>query len=174
MRSRACQQGVRAAALAATVLFSASPVLAASVTANFPVQASVLRNCTVTAVGINFGAYDPVVANATVDKTGAGTITVVCAKGTSGVTIAMDTGANGTKATGTTRAMSDGGGSFLSYELYQNVGLTTTWGTGASALTVVGAINKTGRTFDVFGKVPAGQDVSAGAYNDTVVATVNF
>jgi spore coat protein U-like protein len=68
-----------------------------------------------------------------------------------------------------------GGTDFLTYELYQNTGRTTVWGTGAAAgLTIAVAPSRAARTFTVFGRVAAGQDVAAASYNDTVVATINF
>ena len=36
------------------------------------------------------------------------------------------------------------------------------------------APSKAVRTYDIFGRVPAGQDVPSGGYTDVVVATVNF
>jgi spore coat protein U-like protein len=36
------------------------------------------------------------------------------------------------------------------------------------------APSRAARTFTVFGRVAAGQDVAAASYNDTVVATINF
>jgi spore coat protein U-like protein len=68
-----------------------------------------------------------------------------------------------------------GGADFLTYELYQDTTHTTVWGTGAAAgLTIVAAPSKAPRTFTVYGRVAAGQDVAAASYTDTVVATINF
>jgi outer membrane usher protein len=68
-----------------------------------------------------------------------------------------------------------GGGDFLTYELYQTTARTTVWGSGAAAgLTIPVAPSKAARTFTVYGRVAAGQDVGAASYNDTVVATINF
>ena len=77
-------------------------------------------------------------------------------------------------SSGTTRRMA-GGTDFLSYELYQDSSRSTVWGSGVAAgETIVTAPSKAARTFTVYGRVPAGQDVAAGSYNDTVVATINF
>jgi spore coat protein U-like protein len=71
--------------------------------------------------------------------------------------------------------MSDGSGNFLTYELYQEVGRVTVWGTaGGALLSPSAAPSKAARDFTVYGRVTAGQDATAGSYTDTVVATVNF
>jgi spore coat protein U domain-containing protein, fimbrial subunit CupE1/2/3/6 len=97
-------------------------------------------------------------------------VVVTCTKG-AGTRIDLGLGAN---ASGTIRRMT-GGSDFLSYELYQNTTRTTVWGAGAAAgQTIAAAPNKNPRTFTVYGRVAAGQDVTAASYNDTVVATINF
>ena len=68
-----------------------------------------------------------------------------------------------------------GGTDLLTYELYTDSGRSTVWGSGAGAgQTIATAPNKNPRTFTVYGRVPAGQDVGAASYADTVVATINF
>ena len=44
----------------------------------------------------------------------------------------------------------------------------------AAGQTIAAAPSKAARTFTVYGRVAAGQDVAAASYNDTVVATINF
>jgi spore coat protein U-like protein len=152
------------------VLALATPALAQTATATLSVSATVAKNCSIATTAVAFGNYDPVVANATSPLDGTGTVVVTCTKG-AGTRIDLGLGAN---ASGTTRRMS-GGTDFLSYELYQNSSRSTVWGSGVAAgETVVTAPSKAARTFTVYGRVPAGQDVAAGPYNDTVVATINF
>ena len=59
------------------VLLATVPAFAGSATSNFSVTASVASNCTISTTSIAFGAYDPIVANATtpLDTTGSVTIT---------------------------------------------------------------------------------------------------
>ena len=152
------------------VVGMAAPALAQTATANLAVSATVAKNCSITTTAVAFGSYDPVVANATTNLDGTGTVVVACTKG-AGTRIDLGLGSN---AQGTTRRMS-GGTDFLTYELYQNTGRTTVWGSGAAAgQPIAAAPSKAARTFTVYGRVPAGQDVAAGSYNDTVVATINF
>lgn len=99
-----------------------------------------------------------------------GSLTVACTKGAV-TTIGLNLGAN---ASGSTRRMT-GAGDYLTYELYKDSARTLVWGNSGGDLLDTGtAPSKAPRTFTVYGRVPAGQDVPAGAYVDTVTATVNF
>lgn len=152
----------------------AAPALAGSATSSFTVSATVSANCTISTTALSFGAYDPIATNASTPLDATGTVTITCTKGAT-TTIGLDVGSNGAAASGTTRAMKSGS-DVLSYEIYQNAGRTTLWGnSGGDLFTPAAAPSKAPRTFSTFGRVPAGQDVPAGAsYTDTVTATVNF
>ena len=59
--------------------------------------------------------------------------------------------------------------------MYKDSARTAVWGDAGGALYSAGAApSKAPRAFTVYGRVPAGQDVPAGSYSDTIVATVNF
>ncbi len=164
--------GMLAASL--IVFLAAAPAFAGSATSSFSVSASVSNNCTISTAAISFGAYDPIVANATTPLDATGTVTITCTKGAA-TTIGLNAGNNSASASGTTRAMKSGS-DYLSYEIYQNAGHTTLWGnSGADLFTPAAAPDKNARTFTTYGRVPAAQDVPASAsYTDTVTATVNF
>jgi len=148
-----------------------STASAATATANLGVSATVTNNCTISTGALGFGSYDPVVANASTNLDGTGTVTIACTKGAT-ATIGLGLGSN---ASGSVRRMKDAGTEYLTYELYQDAGRTTVWGNaGAGLLSPVAAPSKTARNFTVYGRVTANQDVPAGSFNDTVVATVNF
>lgn len=134
-----------------------------------PVATTVIANCSINTNPLAFGSYDPVVVHATSPLDAAGGVSITCTKGAT-TPIAMDLGLN---PSGSTRRMVSGG-DYLTYELYQDSGRTTVWGTGGSSFTPPVAPSKAARLFPVYGRVPAGQDVRAGAYSDTVTATVNF
>jgi spore coat protein U-like protein len=166
----------------ATMLASA-PAHAGSAPANLAVTASVTANCTISTTAVAFGAYDPVVANASTALNGNGSVNIACTKG-SAPSITMDLGAN---AAGSQRNMliTGGGSDVLAYQLYQPPNTTpgtactfpgsTVWGTsGAQTFTPTAPSSKAGRTYNVCGTVAAGLDVSVGSYQDTIVATVNF
>jgi len=159
-----------ALAAGALVLGATAPALAQTATANLLVTATVTKNCSITTTPVAFGSYDPIVANAASPLDGTGTVVVTCTKG-AGTRIDLGLGSN---ATGSTRRML-GGTDLLTYELYTDTGRSTVWGSGAGAgQSIPAAPNKNPRTFTVYGRVAAGQDVGAASYSDTVVATINF
>lgn len=157
-----------AAVVAAVASYSQQRAEAAFATpVNVAVSASVAANCVLTAGSIAFGAYDPLVANDTADLDQSGTFTIRCVKG-----VAANVGLGDGLYVG--RRMSNGGTERLDYELYQNAGRTTVWtDTGAGRLTYTAA-NKSASTLTIYGRVAAGQDVAAGSYVDTVVASAEF
>ncbi len=167
---RARHLAVLAAVVGAAIIGQVS-ASGASATANLSISATVVSNCTISTLALNFGAYDPVGTNAAANLDGTGTVSVACTKGST-ATVGLGLGSN---ASGSTRQMSSGSGSFLTYELYQDAGYSTVWGNaGTGLLSPAAAPSKALRNFTVYGRVPGNQDVPAGAYTDTVVATVNF
>jgi spore coat protein U-like protein len=143
---------------------------AATATANLGVSATVTNNCTISTVALAFGSYDPVSANAAANLDGTGTVVVACTKGAT-ATIGLGNGDNYSSG----RRMDDGSSNFLSYELYHEAARTTVWTDTVGGLLSTGvAPSKAARNFTVYGRVTSNQDVEAGNYSDTVVASVNF
>jgi spore coat protein U domain-containing protein, fimbrial subunit CupE1/2/3/6 len=139
--------------------------------ASLTVTATVSKNCTISTAPVNFGAYDPIAANATAPLDGVGTVTVTCTKGAV-AKVALSVGAN---AQGTTRRMSQGAAAYLTYELYKENSHSTVWGdTLDTALEIPAAPNRNPRDYTVYGRVAQAQDATVGSYTDTVLATVNF
>lgn len=165
----------------AVVILAAPAVFAATATSTNVdnVTATVANNCTISNFAITFGAYDPVVANAATPLDAQANVNVFCTKGATPTSITMGTGTYG--AAGVGRFMTNGTDN-LAYEVYLNSTRTTVWNTtnvvtpNAStskntALTQGGAANN---PIVAYGRVAAGQDVSAGNYKGTIQATVNF
>jgi spore coat protein U-like protein len=152
-----------------------SGAVAATATTSFSVTANVISSCTIAAANLAFGNYDPVVANAASPLNVSSTVTVACTKGDV-VTVGLNAGLHGPQATGTTRAMSSGGAtpSYLSYEIYQNAGMTTVWGNAGGALYTYTSLGKAPAAIPTFGRVPAGEDQPIASYTDTITATVTF
>jgi spore coat protein U-like protein len=129
--------------------------------------------CTVSTTGVAFGAYNP--QSATADDSG-GTINVDCHPSDHSVEVEIGAGLSGSFAT---RRMSSGADT-LNYNLYTNAGRTLVWGdgTGGSITQTLtgGSVSGGTRRFSatVYGRIPALQNVSAGAYNDTLILTVTF
>jgi spore coat protein U-like protein len=163
------------AGMAALAMAAVSSTDAATATQNLAVTASVSANCTIATAPVAFGAYDPVTANAATALNGTGTVSVTCTSGAS-TTVTLGQGANaggGSTAAAPARRLKDGGTDFLTYSLYSDTGRTTVWGdTAGTGVAHTGTGTLTALT--VYGAVTAGQNVPAGNYSDTVVATVTF
>lgn len=167
------------AALFTSVLAVALAADAAAQSAGVGVRTTVTRNCRVSTTPVDFGSYDPIVAHRTTAATATGTVTVACTRGIAPrITLSP-----GQYNAGTTRRMANGT-QRLAYELYKPP--STAPGTACGALTAVWRTSSTQslvgpaapssapRTWNVCGRIAPGQDVTAGSYADTVVATVIF
>jgi len=162
-------------------LLVAAPAFAATAFVNVGVSANIAANCTITSAPVAFGAYDPIVTNASTPLDGSGSVTITCTKGaTTFVSLGL-----GIQPSVSQRRMTDGVPNYMNYELYQPPNTTpgaacsytspTVWGTaGANLFTPAAAPSKAARTYNICGQVAAGQDLPAGTFTDTVVATVNF
>lgn len=153
----------------AVLALVATPTFAAT-TSNIDVTATVSKKCDITASPMSFGDVDAFGASAT---TTTSTVSVTCTAGTS-YTVALSKGAySANAAAGMTRAMSDGNGHYLSYDLFTTNGHVDVFDV-SSSLTGNGAA----QALVIFGRVPPQVPfVGAGVptqYADTVVASVVF
>ena len=163
------------AAAAILAVCYGAPASSATATTSLAVTATVAASCTIAATPLDFGGYDPIVAHAAAPLDGTGTVAVTCTTG-SAATITLGQGANpdgGSSDTVPLRRMTDGAAHYLSYSLYQDGSRSTIWGnTAGTGLVVTGTGLADSRT--VYGRLSAGQNVPAGSYSDTVIATVTF
>jgi spore coat protein U-like protein len=150
-------------------------VFAGSATSAFRVTATVDPTCTIQTTPATFGHYNPITTHATAPLEITSSVTITCSRGMA-TTIGLDRGLHADYAQDTTRAMKHVvRDEYLRYELYQDPIRTTLWGTSGAHLVVPPVAEDTKpRTYLIFGRVPAGQDVSLGDYHDTIVAVVNF
>jgi spore coat protein U-like protein len=162
-----------AGAFAASAAHAAPPNPA---TANLQVQANVVEICKVAvSADVNFGDVDDPEAN----DDASGTVSWRCSPGTNGA-IALDAGANeATSNDVTTRRMSDGGGNFVSYQLYTDNSYGTIWGdgnNGSSTQAVLGTGISNSAELTVYGRIPANAaaDQPTGLYQDTVQVSLSF
>jgi len=126
-------------------------------------------NCSVSTTSVVFGSYN-VFSSAPVDSTG--TVSYNC-NGNVLVSIAMTRGQSVTflprqLVNGTER---------LAYNLFRDAARTMVWGDstgGTSTHTEMSPLKKEDVTLTVYGRIPPGQDVSAGTYTDTVTVVMNF
>jgi spore coat protein U-like protein len=145
------------ASLAALVVLSAS-------------EAHAAPSCTISATSVNFGSYNVFTGSST-DSTGS--VTINCNGSAHNIIVTLSQGAS---STFNPRTMLKGGET-LTYNLYRDAARTTIWGDGTggtSTYTNANPPNNSDVNLTVYGRVPAGQDVSAGTYSDTVAAVINF
>jgi spore coat protein U domain-containing protein, fimbrial subunit CupE1/2/3/6 len=141
-------------------------------------------DCSITAVSLNFGAYDPLVTSPD-DSTG--TVTVTCRITTQAATrvnytVTISNGMNGT--TPSTRQMG-GGTARLGYNVFTDPARSQVWGSGtggtviaSGAMTVGPGVGNGGGTqtvtHTVYGRIPQLQDAVPGTYSDTLLVTLTF
>jgi spore coat protein U-like protein len=142
-----------------------------------PVVAAV--SCSVSAIGPAFGVYSPLSATPNYAN---GSITATCTLLSGGATsVSMvsnySAGASGTYATRTLLS----GTQQLDYNLYFDAAYTQIRGNGTGGSQQGGAnftltpSAPTGQTTSIiYGRIPAAQDVGAGAYMDTIVVTITY
>jgi spore coat protein U-like protein len=135
-----------------------------------PGEASAAPTCSfVVASDLAFGAYDPAAATPLDSTT---TVRYRCPPGQIN-RITLDAGGSGSFAWRELRR----GGEVLRYNLYLDAARTVVWGDGTGgSSTGPGATSTSGgaTTAWVFARVPASQDVSAGAYSDLVRVTIEL
>jgi spore coat protein U-like protein len=126
--------------------------------------------CTITTTAINFGTYN--VFQGTPDDAD-GQITFRCTTFEIFVRIELDRGG---APSFNPRQMRQGS-EILTYNLYRDASRNTIWGDGSGGtqdyrqLFVPANQNI---NVPVYGRIPAGQDVSAGTYTNVVTATISF
>lgn len=132
-------------------------------TSSLTITANVIASCSVTGTtAVAFGVYDPL--NAVDNIAGAGNFTFRC-----GINTPYTLHIAGV------RQMNDGLGNLLDYELYTNGARTTLWPSSFASSTETGVAAVAPITRDIFGRIPAGQDVPVGAlYSSVVTVTVTY
>jgi len=146
--------------MAAAIVFASVDVMAATDTSNLTSTVVVQTLCTISGVtNLDFGTYDPTFA--TPDDDGVGDLTFRCTKNT-----AYDVYITGS------RTMTDGTDT-LTFEMYTDTPGGTVWPSALPGVSGTTA-NNSPITQNIYGRIPALQDVEAGTYNGTVVVTVEY
>lgn len=130
--------------------------------------------CSISITSINFGVYDVFAASPT---DSVGTVTVSCTNTPpGGVRATISIGSSPNSGSFNPRRMKRSGGTdLLDYNLFTTSSRTTVWGdgtAGTSPVTTPRVRNGRPATMNVYGRIPAGRDVSVGSYSDTLVVTV--
>jgi spore coat protein U-like protein len=145
-------------------------------------QAQAAADCSITAVSLNFGVYDPAVTSA---DDSVGTVTVTCRNISGGAdrisyTVMLSNGQYGTSAA--TRAMG-AGTNRLGYNVFTDPARTQAWGTGTGGTVIASGAMTVGPgngnnvktvVHSVYGRIPQLQDAAPGTYSDTMVVTLTF
>ena len=121
--------------------------------------------CHVSITNINFGSYDVFAASPT---DSVGTVTISCTDGPPGIYATVSIGSSMTSGTFNPRKMKRAGGTdLLDYNLFTTSSRTTVWGDGTSGTSTVATPQRvrSGKpaTVNVYGRIPAGRDVSIGS-----------
>jgi len=145
--------------MAMSMLLAAAAVMAATDTDTLNVLVTVQNTCRITSTtDVDFGTYDP--TDPANDDDGQGSINFRCTKGASyGIYIVR------------TNTMS--GPDSLTYELYEDAGRTSVFPSSSIGTPDTSASNAVA-TKDIYGRIPAQQDVQAGSYSETVTATIEY
>jgi len=142
-------------------------------------QVNAAVTCTVSATGPAFGTYNPLSPSPTLAN---GTVTATCTLSgntstTVNITSTYSTGSSGTYSLRTMKS----GTNKLNYNLYFDTAFTQIRGDGTGGSQTGGAtmtLTRTSRTDEasspIYGRIPAGQDVAAGNYSDTIVVTIIY
>jgi spore coat protein U-like protein len=151
-----------------SLLALAGLVLAALLTSPAPALAA---GCSFNStVGVNFGAYN-VFNTSPTDSTG--NLTYTCVDVVTTITIDLS---RGSASSYVPRQMRKGAEP-LAYNLYLEATHGVIWGDGNDGTSHHGPVvppQNSPVTVTVYGRMPARQNVSAGAYTDTIIATINF
>jgi spore coat protein U-like protein len=139
-------------------------------------------DCDITAVGLNFGTYDP---SLTGPDDSIGTVTVTCRYVPKGATVVSYrvTISNGTNGTSPTTRQLGAGSARLGYNVFADPARSQVWGNGTGSTVIASGSMTIGpgvgngtrtATHTVYGRIPQLQDAVPGAYNDTLVLTLTY
>jgi len=141
----------------------------ADATADLRVQALVEASCRLEGGTLDFGTYQSEQNN---DQQARTRIKYRCPEGLD-ITLNLGPGEHPTRRS---RGMEhDDDDDTLAYQLFKDQSFTESWGDGASngsGLNISSTPGGGPESVNVFGEIPAGQDVPPGAYNDTVLITL--
>ena len=168
--------------LAGLGLALASQAQAATVTGSINSTLTLISACQVNGSsgtsGLNFGALNFgtqdalfVTANAQVLGGGGGAMSILCSAGTVPV-IKVRAGLHDGQSSGGTRALADGSGNFVPYDLYTDAGRTALLAVDDTITlpTSTGAA----QTVNLYGKAVGKAGLPAGVYSDTISVELSF
>jgi spore coat protein U-like protein len=126
-----------------------------------------------TVTDVAFGSYDTLSAS---PNDSSGNIGILCNYNPSRV-VNMSIGTSPNSGGFNPRKMKlTTGTELLDYNLYTTAGRTIIWGdgTGVTATVTNTCLRNVVMNFPIYGRIPAGADVSVGNYSEVLVVTINF
>lgn len=127
--------------------------------------------CTVTTTPVVFSAYN--VWDQFPNNSGIGSVSIDCTGGGGGgggSSVTLSTGQSNSYALRTMKS----GANTLDYNLYTTAARDLVWGDGNGGSSSLTTDKNATVTLNVFGQIPAGQDVAVGTYTDSVTVFVEF
>lgn len=144
---------------------TSTAMAATTATSTFQVTANVQAVCQISSSNLNFGNYSGV------QLTANSTISVTCTQN-QGYDVGLDGGSGAQSVSA--RKMTGPGGTVLGYGLYRDANYTSNWGNTIGSDVVHGNGSGATQSLTVYGKLPANQLVTPGAYADTITATITY
>ena len=134
---------------------------------------AVLAACTVSTTPVNFASYD-VFSTVPLDTTG--TITVDCNESPPPTVIIAIGSSPNSGGFNPRKMILSGGSDLLIYNFYTDSNRTRIWGDGSGNTYTLSNRVRRNRPWvsTVYGRIPPGQDVSAGNYNETLTVTITW
>ena len=144
-----------------------------------PRAGSAATTCTIASGTLAFAPYD--VFNGTPLDTQANVV-VTCTRngGPPSTTVTLALGPSTTSgAIATRRLRRTAGTDLLDYNVYRDAARLGVWGQTSGVDTVAQTLSVPNKSsanvsFTLFGRIPAGQDPSAGSYSDSLLMTISF
>jgi len=153
--------------LVSVLLFAGatSAMAATTKTSTFQVTANVQAVCQISSSNLDFGNYSGA------QLTANSTISVTCTQN-QGYDVGLNGGSGAQSVTA--RKMTGPGGTVLGYGLYRDANYTSNWGNTIGSDVMHGNGSGSAQSLTVYGKLPANQLVTPGAYSDTITATITY
>lgn len=129
-------------------------------------------NCRISTTPLNFGSYD-VFSGFVLDSTG--TVSITCnAPDHKPLAILVTLNAGGSGSFNPRQLRATTGNDRLNYYLFTDPSRSVIWGDGTGGSSPVSGVVTKYSSFNalVYGRIPARQNVSVGAYTDQITATV--
>ncbi|WLG82599.1 Csu type fimbrial protein [Pseudomonas cucumis] len=130
------------------------------------------------ATGVDFGVLDFgttgslfTAANGAVLAGGGGALSILCSSGTL-PTVTVGAGTNDGGSVGGTRALADGSGNFVPYDLYTDTGRTQVL--AIDGVITLAASTGVAQTVNIYGKAVGKAGLPAGTYSDAVAVVLTF